>query len=194
MSDQFPEQQPASNQPPPPPPPPSYGQQPYGQPAYGQQPYGQPYGHPAYGAADGMARYGAGAYAHWGLRVGAALIDGLIPGIAWVILSGVVSASGSSGAAIVVLVIGYLAALAFYIWNTCIRQGRTGQTIGKSALNIRLIRESDGQPVGAGLAFGRSLLHIVDALPCYLGYFWPIWDDKKQTFADKIVSTVVVRV
>ena len=26
----------------------------------------------------------------------------------------------------------------------------------------------------------------------YLGYLWPLWDDKRQTFADKILSTVVV--
>jgi hypothetical protein len=40
----------------------------------------------------------------------------------------------------------------------------------------------------------RYILHIVDALPCYLGYLWPIWDQQRQTFADKIVRTYVVRV
>jgi uncharacterized RDD family membrane protein YckC len=25
-----------------------------------------------------------------------------------------------------------------------------------------------------------------------LGYLWPLWDDKRQTFADKICSTVVL--
>jgi uncharacterized RDD family membrane protein YckC len=27
----------------------------------------------------------------------------------------------------------------------------------------------------------------------YLGYLWPLWDPRKQTFADKIVGSVVVR-
>jgi uncharacterized RDD family membrane protein YckC len=27
---------------------------------------------------------------------------------------------------------------------------------------------------------------------CYVGYLWPLWDDKRQTFADKILGTVVV--
>jgi hypothetical protein len=26
----------------------------------------------------------------------------------------------------------------------------------------------------------------------YLGYLWPLWDAKRQTFADKICSTVVL--
>jgi len=30
------------------------------------------------------------------------------------------------------------------------------------------------------------------SLLCYLGWFWPIWDRKRQTFADKIMRTVVV--
>jgi uncharacterized RDD family membrane protein YckC len=42
------------------------------------------------------------------------------------------------------------------------------------------------------LAIGRSFVHIIDGIPCYLGYLWPLWDAKKQTFADKIMGTVVV--
>ena len=32
-----------------------------------------------------------------------------------------------------------------------------------------------------------------DSIPGYLGYLWPIWDSRKQTFADKIMSTFVVQ-
>ena len=42
------------------------------------------------------------------------------------------------------------------------------------------------------MCFVRYLCHFVDSLACYIGWFWPIWDTKRQTFADKIVSTVVV--
>ena len=49
----------------------------------------------------------------------------------------------------------------------------------------------DGQPIGAGMAFARDLAHIVDGF-FYLGYLWPLWDAKRQTFADKICSTVVL--
>jgi len=70
-------------------------------------------------------------------------------------------------------------------------QGRTGQSWGKQALKLRLLSESTGQPIGAGMAFVRDLAHIVDSLACYLGWLWPLWDAKRQTFADKLVKTVV---
>ena len=43
------------------------------------------------------------------------------------------------------------------------------------------------------MAFLRDLAHFVDAVICYVGFLFPLWDSKRQTLADKIVSTVVVR-
>ena len=82
--------------------------------------------------------------------------------------------------------------IGFAIWNQIIRQGRTGSSLGKQWVGIRVIREDYGQPLGGWLTFGRSLLHILDGLPCYLGYLWPLWDAKRQTFADKLVHSVVL--
>jgi uncharacterized RDD family membrane protein YckC len=84
-----------------------------------------------------------------------------------------------------------LAALGFAFWNVVVRQGRTGRSIGKSVLGITLVREATGQPTGTWLGLGRQLLHVVDGA-CYIGYLWPLWDDKRQTFADKLVATVVI--
>lgn len=171
-----------------------YGQyppQPYGQQGYGQQPYG--YGAPGY------------AYAHWIKRVGATLVDFLvlIPGYILIGIGFGIGFSGATtdaagnttgvnGAGLAVAGLGYLVLFAIAIWNQWIKQGRTGQSIGKGALGIRLLREADGQAPGIGLTIGRSFLHVLDSLPCYLGYLWPLWDAKRQTFADKIVNTVVV--
>ena len=112
--------------------------------------------------------------------MGAALIDGLI-GLA---LYAVGALIGSD-------FIGSLASFIFAMWNH-VRQGQTGQTIGKGVLNIRLVRLDGINPPGVGLSIGRYFLHVVDALPCLLGYLWPLWDAKKQTFTDKILNTVVV--
>jgi hypothetical protein len=49
----------------------------------------------------------------------------------------------------------------------------------------------NGQPLGVGMCFVRELAHIIDSIPCYIGYLWPIWDPRRQTFADKLCSTVV---
>ncbi len=71
--------------------------------------------------------------------------------------------------------------------------GTTGQTPGKRALGIKVLREQDGQLLGAGAGIGRAFLHILDVLSLGLGYLWPLWDAKKQTFADKGIHSVVVK-
>jgi uncharacterized RDD family membrane protein YckC len=173
-------------------PPPTYAVPP---PAYGAPPPG--YGQPAppgwnpspYGVAGFVPPAG---YASWGERVAARLIDALValPGIVFVILGAVVG----GGAGVGLLILGYLVILGIAIWNEFVRQGRTGQTVGKQQMHIKLIREADGQVLGAGFCFVRSLAHIIDGIPCYLGYLWPLWDDKKQTFADKVCSTIEIKV
>ena len=64
--------------------------------------------------------------------------------------------------------------------------------LGKRALHMRLISERTGEPIGGGLAFARDICHILDSLACYIGWLFPIWDAKRRTFADKIISTVVI--
>lgn len=196
---------------------PGYGQQPYGQQPYGQQPYGQP----GYGAQSsyGQSYGGTPQFANWGQRVGAYLIDMLVLIPAYILLIPayvmIISAAGqttqrclvasdpnscytvndghaASPVAYVLLLLGFVLALALQIWNRWIKGGR-GQSIGKKVLNVSLINESTGQPIGAGMAFVRDIAHALDSLACYIGWLWPLWDSKRQTFADKVVSTVVVQ-
>ena len=131
--------------------------------------------------------------ASWGQRVGAALVDGLIGGAIWFVgfLLGSILGNASDALGVFFVVVAAIASIAFFFWNL-VQQGKTGQTIGKKTLNIRLVRLDGINPPGAGLSIGRAFLHIVDQIPCYLGYLWPLWDDKRQTFADKILNTVVV--
>lgn len=170
-----------------------YGQQPGGQPdPYGQQPaYGQsPYGQQPYGAPSA----GVG-YAHWGKRVGSYLIDsllmmaGMIPAF---IGSAMMQDPGTATVGGLLTAIGYILGLGIFVWNTCLKQGRTGYSVGKGVLGIKLIKFDTGQPIGPGMAFVRQIAHILDGIPCYIGYLWPLWDSKRQTFADKVLSTVVI--
>jgi uncharacterized RDD family membrane protein YckC len=202
---------------PPPGPNDPYGQNPYGQqppqqpqqPGYGypqQPPQPQPgYGYPgaaqpgydpnaaAYGYPQQSGYPGPGmggpVYAGWWQRFGALLLDSLIAGVPAYILEAIGAASQTSA----LTALGYLVELVVWLYLIYL-MGTRGQSIGQKVVGIRLAREIDGQNTGFGLAFGRQLLHILDALPCYLGFLWPAWDDKKQTFADKIVNTVVVKV
>ena len=123
-------------------------------------------------------------YANWGQRVGAYLID-YVP-IFVLELIGIISRNAF------VWLLFILASLAWWIYNRCIQAGRTGQSLGKRTLHLRLISENTGEPIGGGMAFARDICHILDSLACYIGWLFPIWDAKRQTFADKIISTVVV--
>lgn len=86
---------------------------------------------------------------------------------------------------------GYLVALGWTVYNRWITAGRTGQSLGKRLTRIALVSEITSQPIGAFQAFLRDLVHILDGL-AYVGFLWPLWDDKRQTFADKLVRTMVV--
>jgi uncharacterized RDD family membrane protein YckC len=188
---------------------PGYGQGGYGQGGYGQgaapygagQPAGAPYGQAPYGAAPagyqsgpvaqpGGYAYGAPAYAGWLTRVGSYIIDWL-PSWILIVIGDALAIHGGAGGGIAVVF--YLAALGWWIYNRCYQAGRTGQSLGKKATDTRLIGEATGQPIGAGMAFVRDIAHIVDAVICYVGFLFPLWDAKKQTLADKIVHTLVVK-
>jgi uncharacterized RDD family membrane protein YckC len=147
-------------------------------------------------------------YAHWGRRACAALLDLLLvlPAnvlaiVGFILLVGNISTdpvtdelSVDSGAlaGIALMTTGYLAAFAFQIWNSIFRQGRTGASLGKQWMAIEVLSEENGRPIGALMTFVRQMVHIVDSLPCYAGYLWPLWDEKRQTFADKFMKTMVL--
>ncbi|GAA2878096.1 RDD family protein [Actinoplanes cyaneus] len=171
-----------------------YGQQPpqaYGQPAYGQPAYGQPpYGAPGYGQQP------VAGYASWIQRVGAYLVDALA--VAPIGIIGNIVGSDTDPVTNLptynaLYYVFALISLAVTGYNRWFQAGKTGQSWGKKALGLRLVDANTGQPIGAGKAFLRDLAHIVDSLICLVGYLFPLWDAKKQTLADKIVSTVVVK-
>jgi uncharacterized RDD family membrane protein YckC len=138
---------------------------------YGQQPgYGPPAG---------------GSYATWWQRVQASLVDSVGP----ILVAEIVYYAISKPLGGILI----LAAVAWGLYQAYLG-GQTGQSMGKKMIGIRLISEKTGQPIGGGLGIGRYFVHIIDSLPCIpLGYLWPLWDAKKQTFADKILTTVVVQ-
>lgn len=139
----------------------------------------------------------APALADFGKRAIAGLIDYVAPGMVVGILGGIL---GGLGAAIdssgtvsgLFSLLTYVALLGFLIWNTVLKGGNTGVTIGRQVAKIKLVSEATGQPIGAMNAFIRHLVHFVDSLICYVGWLFPLWDAKRQTLADKIMKTVVV--
>ncbi len=179
---------------PPPPPPPSFG----GPPPPGYQPYQQVQQTPQ--------------FASWGTRVGGHIINGLVAIVFYLpaviaFLAGPkertdCTINGEPGTCTlptgpgwaIIAVLGVVGIVAYFVMYSRM-VANTGQAWGHKAVGVRIVDATTGGNIGAGKAFFRLLIgHWIDGLVCYLGYLWPLWDAKKQTFADKIFSTYSIKV
>jgi len=123
----------------------------------------------------------SGPRAGFGQRAVAAIIDGVLLGVVNVILGAVFNPNFAG-------VVSTALGLAYYGY---FEGGDTGQTIGKRAMSIRVVK-TDGEALGTGVALVRYVARIISAIPCGLGYWWALWDPEKQTWHDKIAGTYVV--
>lgn len=69
--------------------------------------------------------------------------------------------------------------------------GTGGQTVGKSMMGIRVIG-SNGQPIGLGRATLRYIGQMISSLVLMLGFAWVAFDERRQSWHDKIAGTLVV--
>lgn len=153
-----------------------------------------------------------GSYTPWLNRVVAWVIDIipvlLVQAIAWGILAGTQEtvcvtdtsefdlgefcATGASTPGQLAVAAAGFVILGYVIWNFGYRQGTTGSSIGKSIVKFKVISEKTWQPIGFGLSIVRQVAHLLDAVICYIGFLWPLWDAKRQTIADKVMTTVCI--
>ena len=70
------------------------------------------------------------------------------------------------------------------------REGRGGQTIGKKALRIKVIR-SNGDPVGIGPSFVRHLFDVIDCL-LLIGLLIAMSNPQQKRIGDFVAGTRVV--
>jgi uncharacterized RDD family membrane protein YckC len=123
-----------------------------------------------------------GARADIGPRILAFIIDIVILGVINGILGAVLKVPGYA--------LGTIISLGYLIY---FEGGETGQTLGKKAMNIRVVDAETGGALGYGKAALRNTIgRIVSGFICYLGYFWALWDPEKQAWHDKIAKTYVV--
>src|SRR5215207_539501 len=146
--------------------------------------------------------------ASWGSRLAAYLLDALILLVPVIVLTIIVVAiaAGSDTGAIVTGVLGFLAYLVvalLYAPLLMAHEGpRNGQTWGKQALGIRVIRDNGEHMTfswaalreivvkGLGVGIASSIIPII---PWFLDFFWPLWDDQNRALHDMVVSTHVVQ-
>lgn len=128
--------------------------------------------------------------AGFGARAVSFLVDTVAPWLLLVALIVIGATAGSLLVSLAVFAVGYLGLFAFTMWNSCYRQGVTGQSLGRALAGTRLVKEETGEPAGFAVALLRQVCHLVEF---GIGLLWPLWDPRRQTFADKLVGTLVVR-
>lgn len=136
-----------------------------------------------------------------GRRVLATIIDVLLLGVVaslftapGALIDGWGSGQFSDVASGVLFSFGGLAALLVYFAYFTIMEGRYGQTLGKMALGIKVVRESDGLAPGTKAAVLRTLMRIVDSIGSYLvAFVVALVSEKHQRLGDMVAKTLVVR-
>ena len=133
-------------------------------------------------------------YANVLTRFGAIVIDGLLSFLFYLpilISIRLFKNSGDLSTFVVISVISLLGMMMFGIWNSIVRMGKTGQSLGRKFLNIAVLN-AEGLPIGVGRAALREIIgRMISGMFCYIGYLNAFWDKKKQMWHDKMANCYV---
>jgi uncharacterized RDD family membrane protein YckC len=148
--------------------------------------------------------------ASWGRRAAALLVDGVIVSVVSVPLIAVLfavagdSISGLIAAYLLSSVIPSIVAFAYYPLMLTRLGDRNGQTLGKQALDVRVVSV---RPGGPDVTLGQALLREVVVrqilfvglgalllwVPLLLDALWPLWQPERRSLHDLAAGTIVVR-
>ncbi len=131
-----------------------------------------------------------------GRRVLATLVDGVLLGFLFMLMSMLFGSSSAQGGQVnaslsgLPFLIYLMLMLAYYI----VMEGYLGQTVGKMLLGIKVVREDDGEVPDIKTAAIRTVLRIIDGFFFYLVAFISVLaSGKNQRLGDMVAHTLVVR-
>lgn len=131
---------------------------------------------------------GIGRLASPGRRLGATILDLIVPVVVVFLISAVFgsdSDESSSGS-----LFGLLVLLAYIVWVLVLFS--RGQTPGKMLLNMRVTKE-DGSRAGCFTMLVREWIgKTISGLIFCLGYLWILFDEENQGWHDKLMNTYVI--
>ena len=132
-----------------------------------------------------------------GKRVLAIIVDGLVLGVLFWVMSLIFGTSSAEGgmASASLGTLGTLLYLILAFAYFTLLEGNRGQTLGKMLLGIKVVREDNGEVPGLGAAAIRTVLRLIDVLPfAYIvGYISILITSKNQRLGDMAANTLVVR-
>lgn len=145
-------------------------------------------------------------FAPHGARLVAYILDGLIIGFMFTILLVIAFialfagstiednevTSISPGSATVFLILGLIATVIAILYFPFF-WARGGQTPGMRPFDLRVVRDSDGGPIGWGTALLRLVGLWVAGAVFYIGFIWVFIDKRRRGWQDLIAGTIVVK-
>lgn len=138
-------------------------------------------------------------FAGFWIRFVACMIDSLLLGAVQFVIGLVLGFAGGAagdfegGGAFAMLAITWLCSMAVSITYYVFFTGYNGQTPGKMALRIQVIR-TDGTPMTYGRAFLREIPgKFISAIILCIGYLMVAFDQQKQGLHDRIAGTYVIK-
>ncbi|MFT4188742.1 MAG: sulfate ABC transporter permease subunit [Aeromicrobium sp.] len=100
--------------------------------------------------------------------------------------------TGQSPVGGVLRVVAVVATLTWAVWNGGVREGRSGQSVGKRLLDLTTVDPATQAPLGTRAGAVRFLVKsAVGGLSAGVLLLWPLWDKGGRSLPDKAVSSVV---
>lgn len=127
-------------------------------------------------------------------RFGAIFLDGLLTMIPMYAIMGVVMYNASvneTEPSPFLNLLGVPFAFAGFIYEGLMLQLKRGQTLGKMALKVRVVRP-DGSPITPGQAWGRAAMKMIFGCIWFVDYAVAFFTEEKTTLHDLVATTRVV--
>jgi uncharacterized RDD family membrane protein YckC len=131
-----------------------------------------------------------------GRRVLATIVDGVLLGLLFFVMSMLFGSSSAEGGQVNAALNGlpFLMYLVLVVAYYVLMEGYLGQTVGKMLLGIKVVREGTGEVPGLQGAAIRTVLRIVDGFFFYLVAFISVLASaKNQRLGDMVANTLVVK-
>jgi len=132
-------------------------------------------------------------YASWGSRLKARIADSVFSIVASPVSTLILAIIAQNASHSIIRVIGWwgLVGNIVGIFKMAYEIGRTGQTRGRRMVHIRVVDAGTFQPIGFSRSLLRLVAQIIDSCSI-IGIFRPLWNSKRQTYADLISRSIVV--
>lgn len=157
-----------------------------------------PYVDPASSAARTPELEGAEYGGFW-LRVVAAMIDGIVVGVAfWAATWGLLSAAGETTAstpeeeAAIAATVQLVGIVVVWLYDALMESSSRQATLGKMAVGLR-VTDMSGDRIGFGKATGRHFGKYLSALILGIGFLMVGWTRQKQGLHDQMAGTLVLK-